>query len=289
MGRAMTNQSSVTFGKRGVPMSERVNPYTGRVEPVGGKARYGAAGVDEGLRAFMLSVYSYVAMGLAMTGVVAFMTYSMTVTGDPSLAAVWDDGTPAQITQTEYLTELGAMLWLTPISYAVCWGPLLILIVFGGAFRNLSPSASMPIYFIVAGLIGVSFSGLALVYTNTSIAQMFFATASVFGVLSLYGYTTKSDLSGLGPLLWTGLIGVIGAIIFNFFMGSDILTLIISVVGLIVFVGFTAYDTQMIKQAYSERLGQEEAGKIAICAAVDLYLDFVNIFHFLLSLFGQEE
>ena len=286
----MTTQSRPAFGVRGTEYSKRANPYTGRVEPVGGaKGAYTAGGVDEGLRAFMLSVYAYVGMGLALTGVVAFMTYSMTVTGDPAQAALWDDGAPVQITSTKYLNDLGVLLWLTEVSYLVCWGPLLVLIFLGGAFRNQSPAVTFPIFMVVAGLIGVSFSGLALVYTNTSIAQMFFATASVFGVLSIYGYTTRADLSGFGPLLWTGLFGVIGAVLFNYFMGSDMLSLAISVVGLIVFVGFTAYDTQMIKQAYSDRLATEEANKIAICAALDLYLDFVNLYRFLMSLFGQEE
>ena len=142
---------------------------------------------------------------------------------------------------------------------------------------------------LIAGFIGISFSGIALTYTNGSIAQMFFATAAGFGGLSLAGYTTKKDLSGMGSFLWMGFFGLVAACLSNLFLHSDALHFAICVVGVLVFSGFTAYDTQMIKQAYSDRLSPNDVNKLAISGALDLYLDFINLFRFLLALFGSRE
>ncbi len=278
------------FGTRGVPPISAANPYLGVTTPAGGYRHYDAAtGIDESLRAFMVSVYNIMVLGLITTGSVAYLVYVITVTGDPSLAAYRDDGTLIQMTETEYLTELGAFLWAAPVSYAVCFGPLLVLVLTAPMWRNLGPSAAAIIFMTVAVLIGVSFSGLALTYTNSSIAQMFFATAAGFGGLSLYGYTTGKDLSGWGSFLWMGLFAVIGAIIINIFIGVPAMDFAISVIGAVVFAGFTAYDTQMIKEAYSNRFREDEARPLAISGALDLYLDFINMFRFLLALFGTEE
>ncbi len=286
----MAASRKVAFGKLGVAERNGANPYTGHAMPRGGYRRYDpVTGVDEGLRTFMLSVYNLMALGLVVTGTIAWLTYSVTVTGTPSEAALWDDGFPIQITQTEYLNELGALLWVTPISYLVCFGPLLLLVFTAPMWRGLPPAAAMAIFVVVASLIGVSFSGLALTYTNGSIAQMFFATASGFGSLSLFGYTTKRDLSGWGSFLWMGLFSVLAAIIINIWLQAPALEFALSVIGVLVFAGFTAYDTQMIKEAYSDRLDETQTRSLAISGALDLYLDFVNMFRFLLAIFGAKE
>lgn len=286
----MSGGSKATFGKRGIAERSAANPYLGKAVPQGGYRRYDpVTGVDEGLRAFMLSVYNLMMVGLAITGIVAWLVYTLTVTVNPAEAALWEDYTPIQITATEYLNDWGALLWLTPVSYLVCFGPLALLVFTAPMWRGLPPAIAMIVFVAVAAIIGVSFSGLALTYTNGSIAQMFFATASGFGALSLFGYTTRRDLSGWGCFLWMGLFSVIAAFILNFFLNAPALDFALSVIGVLVFSGFTAYDTQMIKEAYSDRLDKAEKDSIAISGALDLYLDFVNIFRFLLYLFGSEE
>lgn len=283
-------QSDKPFGRRGVPVESRAaNPYTGKHMPVGGQENFSALGIDEKLRAFMINVYNLMAGGLALTGIVAFLTYWMTVTGDPAQAAYWDDGEVMQITPTEYLNELGALLWATPVAYVLMFGPLAIILLTSAFWRRLSSGAALAGFLLVSTLIGVSFSGLALTYTNGSIAQMFFVTAAAFGSLSLFGYTTGKDLSGWGSFLWMGLFGIIAAMLANVFWPSSMLEFVFSVAGVIVFSGFTAYDTQMIKTAYTDQLSQEDSSKLAISGALDLYLDFINLFRFLLALFGSRE
>lgn len=278
-----------SFGRRGLP-AKAANPYTGQRMAIHGQANHDSVtGVDENLRAFMLSVYNIMAAGLAITGCVAFMTYWLTVTGDASTAALWDDGTPMQITGTEYLNDFGALLWTTPLQYVLMFGPLVIILLTSAMWRRLPAGAALAGFIVISVLIGVSFSGLALTYTNGSIAQMFFATSAGFGALSLFGYTTGKDLSGWGSFLWMGLFGVIAAMIGNIFWPSGALSFAISVIGVIVFSGFTAYDTQMIKQAYCDQMNAEDRNKLAISGALDLYLDFINLFRFLLALFGSRE
>ncbi len=280
------------FGTRGLSSADaaRVNPYSGAATPLGGYGATGeASGIDQGLRTFMLSVYNYMFMGLMLTGVVAVATYMLTVTTDVSAAARLTDGLPFQVTETEYLTELGIWLWATPVSYLICFGPLLLLIAFGSIWRDLSAAGALAAFIVVSILVGISFSGIAIVYTDASIAKVFFATAAAFGGLSLFGYTTKRDLSGWASFLWMGLFGLLAAILINWILRSDALEFAFSVIGVLVFSGFTAYDTQMIKEAYSDRLNPAVAKKIAITGALDLYLDFVNLFRFLLAIFGTEE
>ena len=272
------------------------NPYIGRKVPLGGMpsgVARGAGGVgrtdvDAGLRQFMLDVYGFMFAGMMLTGIVAFLTYAATVTTDPSLAYI-DELGPWQITETEYLNPLGVLLWGTPIAYVVCFGPLVVCLLCGSVFRGCNPALSGVLFALIATLIGVSFSGLALTYTNASMTSVFFCTAAAFGSLSLYGYTTGKDLSGWGSFLWMGLFGVIVAAIFNLFLQSDALQFAVSSIGVIVFAGFTAYDTQMIKEAYSDRLDERTASALAINGALDLYLDFVNLFRFLLYFFGEQE
>ena len=284
-----------SFGVRGMNAEERaaVNPYLGHKVPMGGCSNSGAhdefVGKDEALRTFMLSVYNYMMLGLLVTALAAFATYAVTVTGDPNLAALDEVGNAYLITQTEYLTELGAILWFTPLSYAVCFGPLLVLLFASAAFRDLAPGPTFVCYMIVAVLIGISFSSLALTYTNGSITRVFFITAASFGALSLFGYTTKKDLSGWGSFLWMGLFGLIISAIVNIFWQSDVLQFAVCSIGVIVFAGFTAYDTQMIRDAYSDKMDANTTKGLAINGALDLYLDFVNLFRFLMFFLGTSE
>lgn len=280
------------FGKRGANSGKSALPNSARKaagavrRPV---ATAQAVGIDEGLRAFMLSVYNYMTAGMAVTGLTAFGTYALTVTTDATRAAMIEDGIPAQVTDTEYLTDLGMLLWGTPLFYVVAFGPLALLVFTSGIWRKAQPAVAMAVFMAVAVLIGISFSALALTYTNASLTQMFFATATGFGALSLWGYTTGKDLSGWGSFLCMGLFGLIALCIFNLFAGSNAIQFAICAMGMLIFSGFTAYDTQKIKESYSERMNSDELKQLAISGALDLYLDFVNLFRFMLYFFGQEE
>ena len=293
-----------SFGVRGMSAEERAdaNPYWGVKVPLGGipgKNTYQIADEggrvythDDALRNFMLMVYNYMFAGLLLTGVTAYYFYTITVTGNPDEAFQYDTGSglvPMQVTATEYLTPLGEFLWSAPMNYLICFGPLLLLVSCAPVFRNLDAISSAIIFALVAFLIGISFSGLTLIYTNSSMTSVFFITAGMFAGLSLTGYTTRKDLSGWGGFLWMGFLGLLIAIIVNIFLGSDALRFAICSVGVLVFAGFTMYDTQMIKEAYSDELNENQTHGLAISGALDLYLDFVNLFRFLLFFLGSEE
>jgi FtsH-binding integral membrane protein len=217
--------------------------------------------VDEGLRQYMLRVYNYMASGLALTGVVAFFVANTPVLMD----AVF--GTP--------------LIWL------VMFSPLIIVFMLSARIHKMSVVAAQATFWVFATLMGMSLASIFIVYTGTSIARVFFITAGVFGAMSLYGYTTKRDLTGWGSFLFMGLIGVIIASIVNIFLGSSMLYFAISVIGVLVFTGLTAYDTQKIKEMYVESDASAVATKKAIMGALRLYLDFINLFLMLLRLFGN--
>lgn len=280
-----------SFGVRGLTAEERndVNPYLGHKVPSGGIGNGISGAVDLDLRNFMLTVYNYMFFGLIITALVAYAAYMLTVTTDPILAAKLDDGSLWQITSTEYLTDLGGMLWGSDISYLVSFGPLVVLLFIAPMFRNLSASGTLVLFLIVAVLVGVSFSGLALVYTNSSMTRVFFCTAAAFGGLSLVGYTSRRDLTGMRTFLWMGFFGLLVSAIANLFLQSDAVQFMVCSVGVIVFAGFTVYDTQMIKEAFSDQLDAEASDKLAISGALDLYLDFINLFRFLIYFGGTEE
>jgi uncharacterized protein len=231
-------------------------------------ARSGVA-VDQGLRAYMLKVYNYMAGGLALTGLTAIGTYSMAV--DASGA-------------------------VTPFGQAVFGGPIMwitMLATFGLVFfmsfrlHTLSPAAAQATFWIYAALMGVTFSSLGLVYTHGSIARVFLITAAAFGSLSLYGYTTKRDLTGMGSFLFMGLMGLIIASLVNLFFHSSAMNFAISIIGVLVFTGFTAYDSQKIKEMYFEGDSVQAMTAKAINGALRLYLDFINLFLSLLRIFGS--
>jgi FtsH-binding integral membrane protein len=228
--------------------------------------------IDQGLRSYMLSVYNYMAGGLAITGVVAYLAFSMAVT---------DTGAGLQLTST------GAALYTSPLKWVVMLAPLGLVFYLSARISSMSVSAAQMSFWIFAGLMGLSLSSVFLIYTGNSITQTFFVTAAAFGGLSLYGYTTKRDLSAMGSFLIMGVFGLIIASLVNIFLASSALQFAVSVLGVLIFAGLTAYDTQRIKSMYFEGDGLATASKKAIMGALALYLDFINMFMFLLQFLGN--
>jgi len=226
-------------------------------------ARHDAALFDEGLRQHMLRVFNYMGLGLVVTGLVAYI-----VGNEPAL----------------YGPIFGS-----PLKYVVMLAPLAFVLFFSFRIEAMSASTAQLVYWAFCAVMGLSLASIFLHFTNTSIARTFFIAATMFGATSLYGYTTKRDLSQFGSLLIMGLIGVVIASIVNIFLGSTALQFAISVIGIVVFVGLTAWDTQSIKEQYASSLGHEETQKLAVFGAFSLYLNFVNIFQLLLSFTGERE
>jgi uncharacterized protein len=232
------------------------------------------AAVDAGLRAFMIRVYNYMASGVALTGVVAWLTYGQAVVTNSA----------------------GNIVGLTPFGQAIYGGPAIIILMLGTfglvmfiSFRiqRLQPGTALVLFMAYAALLGVMLSSIFLAYTHASIARVFFISAASFGALSLYGYTTQRDLSPIGSFLVMGLIGLLIAMVVNIFLKSTGLDFVISGVGVLVFAGLTAWDTQRIKEMYSPMQDGTATGRIAVMGALKLYLDFINLFLFLLRLMGN--
>ncbi|WP_146344702.1 Bax inhibitor-1/YccA family protein [Phaeobacter marinintestinus] len=244
-----------------------------------------AAQIDEGLRAHMNKVYGTMSVGMLITFLAAWAISTLAVTADPSAAA-------AQIGTSKYLTSFGATIYMSPLKWVIMFAPLLFVFGFSAAINRLSAAAAQLVFYAFAFMMGLSLSSIFIVYTSASIAQVFLITSIAFAGLSLYGYVTKKDLSAMGTFLMMGLIGLIVAMIVNIFLASDALTFAISVIGVLIFAGLTAYDTQKIKNTYLEHAhsgDSEWLGKAAIMGALNLYLDFINMFMFLLQLFGNRE
>ncbi|MEM5583530.1 Bax inhibitor-1/YccA family protein [Roseibium sp. AS2] len=240
------------------------------------------AGIDQGLRAYMLGVYNHMAIGLALTGFLALATSMLATTTDPSLAV-------ASLGNGKMLTQLGATLYGSPLKWLVMLAPLGMVMWLSFRIQSMSASSARIMFLVYSAVMGISLSSIFLVYTGGSIARVFFITAASFGALSLFGYTTKKDLSGWGSFLFMGLIGIVLASIVNIFMASSALQFAISVIGVLVFAGLTAYDTQQIKEMYYEGDSAEVATKKSVMGALRLYLDFINMFLMLLQLFGNRE
>ncbi len=243
---------------------------------------YGAPAIDQaqydiGLRSHMLRVYNYMASGLALSGIVAMLVFSV-----PALNALFIKTIVLSNGRTMMggLTILGWIAVLAPIG-----------LILYSAFRasTMSTRSAQVVFWAIVALNGVGFTVLLYRYTGASLARTFFITAAAFAALSLYGYTTKRSLSGMGTFLFMGLIGIMIAGIVNIFVQSSMMSFIISAVGVLIFAGFTAYDTQTIKEQYSEAYGTDVQEKLAIFGALNLYLDFVNMFQMLLSLIGDRE
>ncbi len=226
--------------------------------------------IDAGLREYMLRVYNYMASGLALTGIIAYFSAN----------------TPA-ILNMLYVVGDGGQLQPTGIAYLVMFSPLAFVLVLSFGINKMQASTAQVVFWAFAAIMGLSLVNIFLVYTGASITRVFFITAGTFAGMSLYGYTTKRDLSGMGSFLMMGLIGIIIASIVNMFLASSALHFVISVIGVLIFVGLTAYDTQKIKSMFVEADGAEVMTKKAIMGALTLYLDFINMFIMLLRLFGQ--
>ena len=228
--------------------------------------------IDAGLRAYMLRVYNYMLVGLVLTGATAWMTAS-TQFGDLFFQQTVVNGHPA--------------IGLNILGWVALFAPLGLVIFLSARINAMSAATARMTFLIYAGIMGISLAPILLIYTGESIAQTFFITAATFGAMSLWGYTTKRDLTGLGSFLFMGLIGIIIASVVNFFLHSSALAFAISIIGVLIFTGLTAYDTQNIKEMYSVNDDGSVAGKKAIMGALRLYLDFVNLFLMLLRLFGN--
>tara|TARA_Y100000588_G_scaffold333001_1_gene371612 strand:- start:132 stop:878 length:747 start_codon:yes stop_codon:yes gene_type:complete len=227
--------------------------------------------IDEGLRAYMLKVYNYMGSALLVTGIVALLTFKFAVL---SLS-------PLQF------TPLGNSLYSSGLAWVVMLAPLGVVLYMSFGIAKMSAAKAQTVFWIFAALMGLSLSSIFVVYTETSITRVFFITAGTFGAMSIYGYTTKRDLTKLGSFLMMGLIGIIIASIVNIFMKSTMMYFVISILGVLIFVGLTAYDTQKIKNMYLVSDSGEIMGKKAVMGALTLYLDFINLFIMLLRLFGQ--
>ncbi|ALA17534.1 MULTISPECIES: Bax inhibitor-1/YccA family protein [Chelatococcus] len=245
-----------------------------------GVARAGTAELDQGLRAFMLGVYNHMVLGLAVTGLAALGTFMLAVTNDPSAAV-------AQMRGGIMLTQFGYALFASPLKWVVMLAPLAAVFFLSFRIASMQPGTARALFLVYAGLVGLSLSSIFLVYTGASIVRVFFITAAAFGALSLYGYTTKKNLSAIGSFLVMGLFGLIIAMLVNLFLQSSALQFAISVVGVLVFAGLTAWDTQRIKEMYYELDEGDVAARKSILGALMLYLDFINMFVMLLQLFGQ--
>jgi FtsH-binding integral membrane protein len=231
-----------------------------------GRASAGSAVIDEGLRAHMNKVYGLMSVAMLLTGLVA-----------------WAVGTNEQLL---------VAIFGSPLKWVVMFAPLAVVFAFGAMINRMSAATAQVVFYGFAALMGLSISYIFAVYTGVSIAQTFLVTAIAFAGLSLYGYTTKKDLSGMGTFLMMGLIGLIVASIVNIFLASSAVAFAISVIGVLIFAGLTAYDTQSIKNAYiahAQMGDQEWLGKSAIMGALNLYLDFLNLFMFLLQFMGNRE
>ena len=244
-------------------------------KPFGAGVATGAQ-VDQGLRSYMLGVYNNMMIGLGITGLVALGLY---------MASVVNPG--ASIRSGADLTEIGRFLYLGSFKYVLIFAPLAVVFFLSFKVSSMSVSAARTTFFLYAALMGASLSIIGLVYAHESIARVFFITAASFGALSLYGYTTKRDLSGMGSFLMMGMFGLIIASLVNIFLASSGLQWAISIIGVLIFAGLTAYDTQNIKEMYYDGDGYEVAQKKSIIGALQLYIDFIGMFQFLMSIMGN--
>lgn len=230
------------------------------------------AAIDVGLRQYMLRVYNYMATGLAISGLVAWMIANV----------------PA-VRQIFYTTVDGQVVGLSGLGMIGIWSPLILLFVGMFAVRTAKASTMQAIYWAFVALQGIGLSVLLQVYTGESVVRVFFITAAAFAGLSLYGYTTKRNLSAFGSFLMMGLIGLLIAMVVNIFVASDMLQFVISAAGVLIFSGLIAYDTQAIKETYQEGMGSEAETKSAVMGALMLYISFLNLFQFLLMFLGNRE
>jgi hypothetical protein len=246
--------------------------------------RTDAASVDAGLRAYMLRIYNYMTIGLAITGLAALGIYMLAVADGSSADAI-------RIGKL-YLTPIGYQIYVGPLKWLFMLAPLAMVFAISAGINKFKPATTQMLFWIFSALMGVSLSSIFLVFTHTSIVRVFFITAASFGALSLFGYTTRRDMSGMGSFLLMGLFGIIIASLVNIFIASSALQFFVSVIGVLVFAGLTAWDTQRLKNDYIygyASQGGDVAERAAISGALSLYLNFINLFTLLLQLLGQRD
>jgi FtsH-binding integral membrane protein len=231
-----------------------------------------AVAIDAGLRAYMIRVYNYMAMGVALTGVAAWLTFQAAVTEQAGRLV---------------LTSFGQMIFSGPAVIVLFLGTLGLVFLISWRIDRLEPSTAFALFMVYAALLGVMLSSVFLTYTGASITRVFFISAAAFGALSLYGYTTQRDLSAMGSFLIMGLIGLLIAMVVNIFLQSSGLEFVISAAGVLIFAGLTAWDTQKIKEMYDPMEDGTVVGRKSVMGALTLYLDFINLFLFLLRFFGE--
>jgi FtsH-binding integral membrane protein len=250
-----------------------------RNAPVWGAGRAqqtSAVEMDQGLRSFMLGVYNNMTIGLAITGLAALAISMLAIAG------FTPEGKIAG------LTAFGQAIYLSPLKWVVMLAPLAFIMLFSFKAENMSASSARTMFLVFAAVMGVSMSSILVVFTGASVVRVFFITAAAFGALSLVGYTTKKSLSGMGSFLIMGLIGLIIASVVNLFLASSALAFGISVLGVLIFAGLTAWDTQRLKDMYLySNLDPESAAKLSVNGALSLYLNFINMFQMLISLLGD--
>jgi FtsH-binding integral membrane protein len=234
----------------------------------------GTAAIDAGLRAYMIRIYNYMAAGVALTGVTAWLTFNAAVITDTS----------GKITG---LTSFGQAIFSGPLTIILFLGTLGIVFFLSFRINKLQAGTAMGLFMLYAGLLGLMLSSVFLAYTGASITRTFFISAASFGALSLYGYTTQRDLSPIGSFLVMGLFGLIIAMVVNIFLKSTGLDFAISAIGVLIFAGLTAWDTQKIKEMYDANDDGTVSGRKAVMGALTLYLDFINLFLMMLRLFGD--
>ena len=233
--------------------------------------------IDAGLRAYMIRIYNYMAMGVALTGVAAWLAYTM----------AGGDAIVIRGNQIANLTPFGQMIYSTVGLIVMFVGTFGLVMLISFMINRLSPAMALGLFMLYAALLGVFLSTIFIQYTGTSITRVFFISAASFGALSLYGYTTKRDLSPIGAFLVMGLIGLIIAMVVNMFWQNGMMAFIISVVGVLIFAGLTAWDTQKIKEMYDVNEDGTITARKAVMGALTLYLDFINLFLFMLRLLGD--
>jgi len=233
--------------------------------------------IDEGLRAYMLKVYNYMASGVLLTGILSVLFFNISGGYNIQVSSAGISG----------LSPTGYAIYASPLKWLVMLAPLGVVLYMSFGITKMSAAKAQTTFWVFAGLMGISLSSIFIQYTGDSIARVFFITSGTFGAMSIYGYTTKRDLTKLGSFLMMGLFGIIIASVVNIFMKSTMMYFVISILGVLIFVGLTAYDTQKIKNMYMASDSSELMGKKAVMGALTLYLDFINLFIMLLRLFGQ--
>jgi FtsH-binding integral membrane protein len=243
------------------------------------------AAIDEGLRAHMNKVYGTMSVGMLITALAAWAISGLATTTDPSQAA-------AQLGNGKLLTSFGTTIYSAPLSWIIMFSPLAFIFGLSAMINRMSAATAQIVFYAFAAVMGLSLSSIFLVYTGFSIIQLFLITAIAFASLSLWGYTTKKDISAWGSFLIMGVVGLFVAMVVNIFLQSEAIMFAISGIGVLIFAGLTAYDTQKIKNDYIAHAAQGDSewlGKSVIMGALNLYLDFINMFLFMLRLFGGRE